>query len=395
MAHSKRNTSLPHFTSYERSLLRSTWGTQRTRLSRESFLPFASCGLCLLPARAPVVACATNGDIFCRECAVNDLLAQRKEIKRMERETKMLRGDEVESERLLGEEARERAVREFEMVSMGMEEERKRKFDGEEMERGGEGEGEGELGRKRRKGEEFELDEGELTRIAKEERERMKREIEMEKSESSKAKLPSFWIPSLTPSTNGGNDKPAKLNPMCPASTPENKHSYSLKLLVDVHFAEDKGDGQSGNTVRICPSCKKVLNNGLKAMCTKRPFFSRIDIFILPYSWLTFPPPGELKVTKPCGHVICKPCVDKFMTPHDTPDPHATDPADKELHGRMLCYVCETDITERKQSRKEEAGGKKKKEKIRPGLVSVNSEGTGFAGGGGNIASRKGTAFQC
>lgn len=77
------------------------------------------------------------------------------------------------------------------------------------------------------------------------------------------------------------------------------------------------------------------------------------------------------------------------MTPHKDPDPHAADADD--LHGRMLCYVCETDITEKKSG----TGKKEKSTKIRPGLVMISSEGTGFAGGGENIAKREGTAFQC
>ncbi|KAL2369122.1 RING finger domain-containing protein, variant [Blastomyces gilchristii SLH14081] len=369
MAHSKRNTSLPHFTAYERSLLRSTWGTQRTRLSRESFLPFSSCRLCLVPARTPVVACATNGDIFCRECAVNDLLAQRKEIKRLERERELAERDKEEGEGRLAEEARERELREFEMVSMGLEE-RKRKLD-IDRDRGGSWSGgdrisNGELARKRRKG--FELDEKTMRSIAQEEREKIRKEIERERSESSKSQLPSFWVPSLTPSTS--NDlhsvTPVKLAPLCPASTPDNKHNYSLKNLITVNFTEDK-DKQSGETIRICPSCKKVLSNGVKSI-----------------------------LTKPCGHVICKPCVDKFMTPHENPDPHATDAKDKETHGRILCYVCETDVTERKRSKEPKEGKKNKdKDKVRPGLVTINSEGTGFAGGGENMAKKAGTAFQC
>ncbi|ODH38928.1 hypothetical protein ACO22_02090 [Paracoccidioides brasiliensis] len=364
MAHSKRNTSLPHFTSYERSLLRSTWGTQSTRLSRESFLPFSSCRLCLLPARAPVVACATNGDIFCRECAVNDLLAQRKEIKRLEKERELAERDREEGEGRLAEEARERELREFEMVSMGLEE-RKRKLDSDAG-GGGDASPNGELARKRRKG--FELDEKTMRNIAQEEREKIRKKIERERIQSSKSQLPSFWVPSLTPSASNGPhaSKPVKLTPLCPASTPENKHTYSLKGLVTVNFTENKDD-QSGETIRICPSCQKGLSNGVKAI-----------------------------LTKPCGHVICKPCVNKFMTPHLHPDPHSTDLKDTETHDKVLCYVCETDVTEWKAS-KESKDGKKEKEndKIRPGLVTINSEGTGFAGGGSNIAKKAGTAFQC
>ncbi|KAI1964632.1 hypothetical protein LOZ58_001317 [Ophidiomyces ophidiicola] len=362
MAHSKRNTSLPHFTSYERSLLRSTWGTQSARLSRESFLPFSSCRLCLLPARAPVVACATNGDLFCRECAVNDLLAQRKEIKRLEKERQLEKQENEENEKRILEEAKERELREFEMISIGLED-RKRKLHDRDHARGGNMDNAEEPSAKKRKG--FELDESELKRIASEERDKIRKQIELERSESSKPQMPSFWIPALTPSTenDAGNSKPAKLSPICPASTPTNKHGYALKSLVTVNFTEEK-DEKSHEMVRICPSCKRALSNGVKAM-----------------------------LTKPCGHVICKPCVDKFMTPHKDPDPHAKHSEEAELYGKMLCYVCETDITEEKL--KKESRKHKEKDKIRPGLVEISSEGTGFAGGGTNFAKKAGTAFQC
>lgn len=131
MSHSKRNTSRPDFTSHERSLLRNSWGSQRTRLTRDSYLPFGSCRLCLLPARNPVVACASNGDLFCRECAISDLLAQRKEIKRLEKEWEKEQ-DEKEEDKLREEESRrERELLEFERSYMNMERQNKRKRDDE------------------------------------------------------------------------------------------------------------------------------------------------------------------------------------------------------------------------------------------------------------------------
>ncbi|KAL3431202.1 hypothetical protein BDV09DRAFT_153438 [Aspergillus tetrazonus] len=386
MAHSKRNTSLPHFTSYERSLLRTAWGTQRGVIGRDSFLPFGSCRLCLHPSRTPSVACATNGDLFCRECAINDLLAQRKEIARLEKEREEARKRlEEESGREL-EEARGREVREFEMVSMGFDDggragNKKRKANGDA------GVDDNEIWERVKKREVdvgggvrkqvFELDEKTVEGVMRRERERLMEEIRREKSESSKSALPSFWIPSLTPGTDPNEvaaNKTVKLSPICPGSTESNKHGYSLKSLVDVHFTEEAG--ADGATVRVCPSCKKTLTNTVKAM-----------------------------LTKPCGHVICKPCVDKFMTPHDAPDPHATKEEQEktaELHGRVLCYVCETDLTPRDPARDEKAaaGEKKKKKKkdkegIQPGLVELSSEGTGFAGRGGNVATKAGVAFQC
>ncbi|TQB70768.1 hypothetical protein MPDQ_008115 [Monascus purpureus] len=360
MAHSKRNTSLPHFTSYERSLLRGSWGTQRTRIGRDSFLPFDSCRLCLQPARAPVVACATNGDLFCRECAISDLLAQRQEIKRLEREREEARRRLEEEEARTMEEAKAREVREFELVSMGLEgsknnnnrarEEydysRKRKV--EEAATTGSGGVDVEGGKRRRLSS---LDE---KGISPEERENIRRELKREKSDA-KSSIHSFWIPSLTPDTDPTEaiaNKSVKLSPICPGSNESNRHSYSLKSLVDVHFTEDKATDGS------------------------------------------------------------------FMTPspdHQQPDPHASKEEQERsaaMQGRMLCYVCETDITpddwkkdttgatdgnglgnDKKSKRKRDKD--KDKNGVKPGLVEVSSEGTGFAGKGGNVATKVGVAFQC
>ncbi|KAH8688044.1 hypothetical protein GQ44DRAFT_638397, partial [Phaeosphaeriaceae sp. PMI808] len=64
------------FTSHERNALKDRWGSQTSRLTRDSFLPFSSCQLCLLPSINPV--CCPLGDLFCRECAMTNLLTQRK-----------------------------------------------------------------------------------------------------------------------------------------------------------------------------------------------------------------------------------------------------------------------------------------------------------------------------
>lgn len=77
------------------------------------------------------------------------------------------------------------------------------------------------------------------------------------------------------------------------------------------------------------------------------------------------------------------------------PDPNAKDADDGEVES-VTCFVCETDLTDRGRGDK----NKKKKDKgekdgLKPGLVEISSEGTGFAGGGKNMATRDGVAFQC
>ena len=277
------------------------------------------------------MACATNGDLFCRECAVSDLLAQRKEIKRLEKEWEREKAEQEDEGLRRNAEAKEKEVKEFEATMAGYGEKRKREND-------------------------------DLNGNTKKRKSSDAHEV------SKPSTSQSFWVPGLTPSdsTNSVLSKPPKLNPVCPASKLDAPHPYSLKSLIEVHFSEEAPSSKSSTSstpTRICPSCKKALSNASKAM-----------------------------LTKPCGHVICKSCTDQFMKPAEGPDPH-TAPSSTETDtdiGKVLCYVCETDITERLV--KKEKGDK---EKIKPGLVAINVEGTGFAGGGSNMARKEGVAFQC
>lgn len=98
-------------------MAKSAWASSSARLNRDSFLPFGSCSLCLEAAVDPV-ACSL-GDIFCRECALNNILAQKKEIKRAEKAREHEEKEAAESKTRQDEEAQARAVREFEMVQLG------------------------------------------------------------------------------------------------------------------------------------------------------------------------------------------------------------------------------------------------------------------------------------
>jgi nitric oxide synthase-interacting protein len=169
------------FTSHERSLAKSAWNSTSARLSRDSFLPFASCRLCLLPARTPV-SCS-HGDIFCRECALNNILSQKKEIKRLEK-SREREEKEADEDRLKEEaEAKERAIQEFEKIQMGLE---AKIGGGSSSKIVGREDGkimveEEVVGGKRGEKRKFELDEDELLRIAREERTKARKAIDDEK----------------------------------------------------------------------------------------------------------------------------------------------------------------------------------------------------------------------
>jgi hypothetical protein len=175
--HSKRNTASSFFTTFERTLLKKDYGTLKGRLGAASFRPFDACKLCLARSRDPVV-CPSKGDLFCRECIMENLLSQRQEIKRFEKELERKKRDEEEIEVLEDEQVKERAVRDFEEVQMGLSlakpgavENVVGRKDGkvviEEVTRG-----------EKRK---FELDEEELMRIAREDREKAKKALTEEK----------------------------------------------------------------------------------------------------------------------------------------------------------------------------------------------------------------------
>ncbi|KAF2821469.1 zinc finger-containing protein [Ophiobolus disseminans] len=351
------------FTSYERNALKDRWGSQATRLTRDSFLPFGSCQLCLLPSVDPV--CCPQGDLFCRECAMTNLLAQRKEMKRLEKAHERQKIEEDDERIRDDEQARLRAVEDFEAVQAGLEakvgagsrvvgrQNGKIVVEQEQDSKAGETKG------TKRK---FEIDEEELKRIASEDRTKAKRTLDNERK-AAKGHLPSFWVPGETPDQHHKTAEKAKLTPTCPSSDPDHLHSISLKSLTSVNFTEEQST-ETGKTVRTCPSCRKSLSNSTKAT-----------------------------IAIPCGHVLCKPCVDKFLRPEHRHhrDAHDDAPAPESVH----CYVCDADLTSAVDGKEKEGKKKREKEKgVKPGLVEIRSEGTGFASGGKAVVKREGVAFQ-
>lgn len=156
-------------------MAKSAWASSSARLTRDSFLPFGSCSLCLEASIDPV-ACA-QGDIFCRECALNNILAQKKEIKRAEKARELEEKEAAEANAKADEEAQARAVREFELVQAGLE--------GAGGRKGGKAESDLQEGAseavKRGEKRKFALDEDEVARHAEDDRAKARKAIEEEK----------------------------------------------------------------------------------------------------------------------------------------------------------------------------------------------------------------------
>lgn len=421
MSHSKRNTSLAFFTAHERSQVRAHWGTQSTRLTRDSFLPFGHCRLCLGVARDPVTCggiSAPNNDtakpqppkvhIFCRECALNDLVAQRKEIKRAERSVEEREREDAERKAEEAEEKRRRDVEGFERANLlGF-------GPGEEgLDGGGNGNG---TGRKRKRearemhssaaatsnstsangGKRIERDsKGGDEHHHPHEATPKADDNDSQDTKKKKSSEASFWIPSTATNTNANSTsttKPPKQHPICPASTPSTQHAYSLKTLITVNFSEEDSTSSSSSSssssatakTRICPSCKKALTN------TSRPMLGAAA--------------GGSSEGKGCGHVLCGNCVDLFLLGPGASPAVAGAVAREEVR----CYVCEADLSggnggasagsepqqQHKSKTKAKQNGSSSSSK-QGRLLEISCEGTGFAGGGANMAKREGVSFQC
>lgn len=183
-------------------MAKSAWSSSSARLNRDSFLPFGSCSLCLESAVDPV-ACSL-GDIFCRECALNNILAQKKEIKRVEKAREHEEKEAADLKARQDEEAQARAVEEFEMVQLG--------FDiggrgigakADDSSNVGKASTDAKTGEKRK----FSLDEDEVSRNAESERAKARKAIEDEKVGVSANGRPHHFqiFPILTPSHRARN----------------------------------------------------------------------------------------------------------------------------------------------------------------------------------------------
>lgn len=298
---------------------------------------FNACALCLERARNPV-ACS-EGHLFCTECVYTDLVTQSRDIKKQKQKLEALRADAAQAKALALEAARERVLKEFEKSQLGLSSKPSTTASTAPIDNP--------RGTKRK----FEFDTNEVDRRTHDAEEEALRVLEREQAEALRAKLPDFWLPSLTPTyTSKGapqSVKDIKLQTTCRGGNPA--HRLTKKDLVDVRFSfpstidlksyAEKRPGaedevpfnprkieESENP--ICPSCRKELTNSHR-------------IFLM----------------KPCFHVICKTCTDTLVNP------------------AKQCVVCDKELESKD-------------------ILELKREGTGFAAGGMAETSKAGISFQ-
>eukprot|EP01135_Chromosphaera_perkinsii_P005330 Nk52_evm11s343 gene=Nk52_evmTU11s343 len=327
--HSKNSTAQAFFSYHERSIL--NYGTQTAKLTRDSCRDFDSCFMCLHVVVNPVVC--QKGHLCCKECALKSLLKQKEDI---ERNQKLYKKFIKECEK---DSALEKG-KQLEKV--------KEKFEKEQSS----------------------VKSSSLSK--REEEKETSKQIEKQdhpstldapaRKENAEKDLPSFWVPSLTPSIEKKDLKEPSKETLCTASN----HPVKLKHLVNVTFtpsevlkrkiAESKSEEEN-------PSKKQKVSSS-------NPYPSKIvqkidvnDRWVCPGCSKSLSNAPKLGVVKVCGHLLCEHCVKSFVL------------------NESACFVC---------SKKMKHNGSDKD------VIMLHHDGTGHAGHGESVeVKRYNYAFQC
>lgn len=112
--------------------------------------------------------------------------------------------------------------------------------------------------------------------------------LEKEQAEARKARLPSFWLPSLTPdaaASTASQISQIQLKPttLCHASDPP--HPMGLKSLIPIYFATTRSTlndptptDTSNEDPLLCWVCRKVLSNTSKCSAARHCGFVAFSI---------------------------------------------------------------------------------------------------------------------
>ncbi|KAK9092279.1 hypothetical protein Syun_027190 [Stephania yunnanensis] len=221
--HSKNNNDLAFFTYDEKRKL--GYGTQKERLGRDSIKPFDACSLCLKPFIDPL--CCQKGHVFCKECILECLLAQKKDIQRKltAHAAQQKQEKEEEEEKILQEKARELDA--FDQQNHGA----VPQYNDRSSSRDKNG-----------------FHGANSVKVTSYEEEALRN-------------MKAFWLPSATP------EAPIKVDaPSTSTVCPEGKEKLKMKTLFSIQYTEDNNEEKKYNSIDktfICPSCRVTLNNTL------------------------------------------------------------------------------------------------------------------------------------
>ncbi|KAF5728977.1 nitric oxide synthase-interacting protein [Tripterygium wilfordii] len=221
--HSKNNNDLAFFTYDEKKKL--GYGTQKERLGKDSIKPFDACCLCLKTLIDPL--CCQKGHVFCKECILECLLAQKKDIQRKlaAHAAQQKQEKEEEQEQLMLQKAKE--LEAFDQQNHGA----VPQYNDRNQNRYKNG-----------------FHGANSVKVTSYEEEALKT-------------MKAFWLPSATP------EAPAKVDaPDTSTICPEGNEKLKLKTLFPIHFIEDtseKKKSKSLDNTYICPSCKTTMTNAM------------------------------------------------------------------------------------------------------------------------------------
>ncbi|CAL5412103.1 unnamed protein product [Camellia sinensis] len=267
--HSKNNNDLAFFTYDEKRKL--GYGTQKERLGKDSVKPFDACSLCLKPLIDPM--CCQKGHVFCKECILECLLSQKKDIQRTWPNNLEVMGSSLGTitlcimpkvRKLTAHAAQQKQEKDEEEEKLMLQ--KARELDAFDQQNHGAVPQYSDKNYNKGKNGFHGANSVKATSYEEEALRTMK----------------AFWLPSATP------EAPAKVEaPSTGTTCPEGKEKLKLKTLFPIYFTEDSYDDEKSNYLEktyICPSCKVTLTNTL-----------------------------SLVALSSCGHVFCKKCGDKFM----------------------------------------------------------------------------------
>jgi nitric oxide synthase-interacting protein len=209
--HSKSVNAKPYFSHAERKKL-TEYGTQNQRVSKDSLIEVGICGLCLKQVKSPVIT--PHGYLYCKECILENILAQKKNIKQNKEELELEKKKENLQKLLEEKEKEEKIKKEFDKIT---------NYKSEDLV----------FGTKEKK--------------------------------QSLSSGDNFWIPTKTPEASDASLKKIKeeiLDPCC--SKP-----IKLKLLLDVNFKTSKEEEKKFEQKFECPCCRKNFEGGLKCIVLK------------------------------------------------------------------------------------------------------------------------------